>query len=384
MRFDGLVLSLMWRELRGSLAGMRKRDAAWIVLGGGGLLAYGLAINVAWLVRNADWVRDAHGAWLGALALVAASGLLDGMLLARPAQKRAHARFLAALPISDDRRRAMAASAAFAIGVAPAMLSAALMLAACLAVAKPAAALWVVGTALLSFGALAAGVALRLRRPYVAPEERLALPGSAAGITLPVAPLDRSRPRWVGSWAWNLPAGRLTLSGRGVVLALALLAAGLLATVASLARASAAPAVIAGLVGGLILFMATARYHPLVSPVLRTAPLRFGRAWLRIAKLPLALSVAFFAVLAGPAVAAEPGAWTLPLSGGLGLLILNSIYAVFAAFFATAPVFAAIAFLLALALTAYETLEYGRSVLLGLAALVVFVFIRTRRRYLHG
>jgi hypothetical protein len=384
LRSDGLILSLMWRELRASLAGMRKRDAAWIILGGGALLAYGLAINIAWLARNADWVRDTDTLWLAALAVGAITGLFDGLLIARLAQKRAHARFLAALPLSAERRRRMAALAALAIGVAPAGITALLMFAACLAVEKPLAVVWVVVSAALSFGAMAAGVTIRLRRPFVSLEDALARADGTANPTRAVALLDRPRPRWVGSWAWNLPAGRLRPGGRSIVLALTLLGGGILAAVASLARGSASPAVIAGLLGGLLLFMATVRYHPLTSPVLRSSSLRFGRAWLRIARLPLVLSVAFFAVLAGPAVAAEPAAWTLPLSGGLGLLVLNGIYAVFAAFFATAPVFAAISFFLALALTAYETLEYGRSILLALAALVVFVFIRTRRRYLHG
>ncbi len=130
--------------------------------------------------------------------------------------------------------------------------------------------------------------------------------------------------------------------------------------------------------------MLTARFHPLRSPVLRASALRFGRAWLALMRLPLALSVAFFALTAIPAYAAEPGAWQAPVAGALGLVLLNGIYAVFAAFFATAPKLAALAFVAALALTAYESLEYSRTVFLGLAALVVFLWFRTRRSYRLG
>ena len=40
--------------------------------------------------------------------------------------------------------------------------------------------------------------------------------------------------------------------------------------------------------------------------------------------------------------------------------------------------------LAALALTAYESLEYGRTIVLGLLALLLFLFFRTRRSYRHG
>lgn len=56
----------------------------------------------------------------------------------------------------------------------------------------------------------------------------------------------------------------------------------------------------------------------------------------------------------------------------------------FAAFFAAAPKLAALAFVAALALAAYESLEYGRTVLLGLVALLVFLWFRIRRSYRHG
>ncbi|MBZ9962148.1 MULTISPECIES: hypothetical protein [unclassified Mesorhizobium] len=83
----------------------------------------------------------------------------------------------------------------------------------------------------------------------------------------------------------------------------------------------------AGLTGGLLIFMLSARFHPLGSPVLRTAPLGFTRAWLRLTRLPLQLSVAYFLLPAGAALAAEPSAWAMPLASGFWLLALNGAIA---------------------------------------------------------
>ncbi|RUU84778.1 hypothetical protein EOD03_11240, partial [Mesorhizobium sp. M7A.T.Ca.TU.009.01.1.2] len=149
-------------------------------------------------------------------------------------------------------------------------------------------------------------------------------------------------------------------------------------------HASAVPAAMAALTGGLAVFMLSARFHPLGSPVLRTAPLGFARAWLRLVRLPLQLSVAFFLLPAGAAMAAEPSAWAMPLASGFWLLALNGAYAVFAAYFMTAPFVAALSFLSAIAYTSYESLEYGRTVLIGFAALVLFLWHRAQQRYRHG
>jgi hypothetical protein len=130
--------------------------------------------------------------------------------------------------------------------------------------------------------------------------------------------------------------------------------------------------------------MLTLRYYPLGSPVLRTAPLTFSKAWFRILRLPLLLSMAFFTLPASAAVAAEPSAWTTPLTGGATMLILSGSYAVFAAHFMAAPFVAALSFFAALTLALYEYIEYGATVVLGLAALVAWLWHQTRKRYYHG
>ncbi len=103
-----------------------------------------------------------------------------------------------------------------------------------------------------------------------------------------------------------------------------------------------------------------------------------------LVRLPLILSMLFFGALAVPAYAAEPGIIAMPMSGLIGLLALNASYAVFAAFFAHSRRLAVLAFFAALGLTDYESLEYGRTVLIGFVALLIFLWVRARGAYRHG
>jgi hypothetical protein len=137
-------------------------------------------------------------------------------------------------------------------------------------------------------------------------------------------------------------------------------------------------------IGGVGVFMLSLRCHPLGAPVLRAAPLSFTRAWARLLRLPMVLSVMFFILPASAALAAQPTVWAMPVGSGLGLLILNGIYAVFAAYFMTAPIVAAASFLAAIAYATYEYLEYGNTVLIGFAALVALLWHRARKRFYHG
>ncbi|TIV64825.1 MAG: hypothetical protein E5V89_29045, partial [Mesorhizobium sp.] len=73
---------------------------------------------------------------------------------------------------------------------------------------------------------------------------------------------DRARPAWLSAWAWRLPAGHIRPSWR---LAGACLLPALAATLGawvSLAGHSAGPAAIAGLAGGLLVFMLSLRCQP--------------------------------------------------------------------------------------------------------------------------
>ncbi|QKC95958.1 hypothetical protein [Mesorhizobium sp. NZP2298] len=386
MRHDRLVLTLLWREFSAGLRSMRRRDLAWIVAGGGALLAYAIADIVVALHAAAATLRQAQVLWMAGLpAVLLCLGGFAGSAVARLCLSRAFAPFLKAFPLSLFERRRMAAVAASALGVPIAFIVAVAAGLGCFVIAKPLASVWGVGAAMLfgtGFGA-AAGLRLRSARDLIH-SGNTEPAGDRGGRKPSLGAFDRSTPAWLSSWAWDLPAGRVRLSWRLMGAAMLL---GLVAVVAasiSFVRHDAVPAAMAGLAGGVLVFMLSARFHPLGSPVLRTAPLGFVRAWLRLARLPLQLSLAFFLLPAGAALAAEPSAWAMPIASGFWLLALNGAYAVFAAYFMSAPFVAALSFLSAIAYTSYESLEYGRTVLIGFAALVLFLWHRAQRRYRHG
>jgi hypothetical protein len=311
------------------------------------------------------------------------SGAVEGIAMARLAQTRAHAPFLKALPLSDRDRRDMAAYAALRLGGPLIVVDGLLIAIAAAAATQSLPLLWGVGAALLSAAGFAAGMGVQLRMPYRLPAADSG-DASGRGRGLSLVWIDRRRPSWLGSWAGGYVGGRVRFPLR-VTIGIALFAlAGVGLATAALVNGTAAPAVLGGVVGGVSIFMLLLKCQPLLSPVLRASRLGFTRAVRGLVRLPLALSLAFFAALAVPAYAAEPGMMAMPISGAIGLVALNGIYAVFAAFFANSRRLAAFAFFAALGLTAYESLEYGRTVLLGLAALLVFLWVRARGAYRHG
>ncbi|TIV58353.1 hypothetical protein [Mesorhizobium sp.] len=383
MRHDWLVLILLRRELIAGLRAMRRHDLAWIGLGGGALLAYAIADIVLALQAAAPKLRDDQLLWtLGLPLTLAVLGALTGNAVARLCLARAFAPFLKALPLGSRQRRRTAGGATLAIFAPLGVLVAVLVGFACAVIGKPLPAAWGLGAAILF--ALGFGTAgfWRLRRQRLLLDQAVS---EAAPVGRPrLGRLDRARPRWLSSWAWKLPGGHLRPSWKLAAAGLLLAASAILGAWASLAGRTAWPAALAGLAGGALVFMLSLRCQPLGSPVLRTAPIGFTRVWLRLVQLPLQLSVAFFLLPAGAALAAEPSAWAVPVAGGLWLLVLNGAYAVFGAYFLNAPFVAMLSFASALAYASYETLEYGRTVLIGLAALVVFLWHRTRQRYRNG
>ncbi|MGX8008262.1 hypothetical protein ACVDG8_004225 [Mesorhizobium sp. ORM8.1] len=383
MRHDRLVLTLLWRELAGGVRAMRRGDIAWIVFGGGGLLTYAIADVAVALHAAAEKLRDDQLLWALVLPFTLATlGCLAGGTVSRLCLARAFAPFLKALPLADVERRRMAGVAAFTLGFPLTLLAAMSVGLACTTIAKPSAPAWGIGAAALFAAAFTAVTRWRLRHPFVLIEEQ-------AGEEAPTGRswfgrFDRARPRWLSSWAWRLPGGYVHPTWKLAIVCLSLGLAALLGAWISLAGHSAGPAAVAGLGGGLIVFMLSLRCQPLGSPVLRTAPIGFTRLWLRLVRLPLQLSLAFFLLPAGAALAAEPSAWSIPAAGGLWLIALNGVYAVFGAYFMNSPFLAMLSFLGALGYAGYETLEYGRTVLIGLALLVLFLWRRTRQRYRNG
>lgn len=380
----GVVLRYLAAEVRASIRAARRSDLAWVALGGGGLVAYAVGIVLTRISARSEMLLAEQWIWWAALpAAMLLTGALTGWGLARLAQSRANAPFLKTQPLGTAARRRMASFAALALG-APIIAIDGLLVAAMSAAAGQALpVLWGIGAFALAGIALTAAAALRLRRPWHDPAARdHATHLMRRGISLRA--VDRRKPSWLGSWASGLVGGRVRLRPGAVLTALGLGVAGAIIATASIVQKSATAGLIGGVVGGLAIFMLTLSCRPLLSPVLRASALTFTRAMRGLVRLPLLLSALFFAALAAPAYAAEPGMMAMPLSGAFGLLALNGIYAVFAAFFAHSRRLAALAFFAALGLTAYETLEYGRTVVIGLAALVIFLWLRARKAYRHG
>jgi len=387
MRHDTFVLSLIWREIRNSVKSANLSDLAWVVLGGTAFLAYGAGVAVVTLRRGSETLRARQEPWIIALLAAFALGLAGGVILSKLAWSRAYAPFLKALPLSIGERRRMAAVAALSIGAPFVLLAGVVVSSACLLVDKPYAAAWGFGVGVTFAAGFVAGLFPRLFVANSDAPNDLSTPFANAAKSIPVLWLDKfdcAAPRWLGVWACGLPAGKMRLTGRLLATSFLFVLAAALAIGASLARHQAAPAAAAATIGGLIAFMVSLRCHPLGSPVLRTTPLTFQSACLRLSRLPLVLSAVCFVAPASAAVIAEPSAWTTPVASGLGLLILNGLYAIFAGFFTNAPHLAALAFFIAVAYTGYESLEYGGAVIIGFAALIALLWHKSLRRYRHG
>ncbi|NLR97459.1 hypothetical protein HGP17_11580 [Rhizobium sp. P38BS-XIX] len=388
MKHDGLVLNLLRKEVLGSLRSLRRSDLAWLILGGSAVMAYAIADAVVALHAAAPLLRSSPSLWLAGLSAAALLlGVFTGYGTTRLALSRAYAPFMKALPISNRERRRMAVLAAAKTGVWFGAIVACVAGMGCVPLAEPYAFAWAFVAAALFAAGFAPAITAQMRVFNRQPAGEATTTDHESGLhrtRLTLACFDRARPTWSGAWAWNLRAGIVRPSRRIAAAGLMIGLAVLIAVVGGLIHHQAAPGAIVGLAGGLATFMFALRYHPLGSPVLRTAPIGFVRAWLRLLWLPLQLSAAFFALPAGAALAAEPSSLSVVAASGLWLLMLNGAYAVFAAYFMSTPLIAAFSFVAAIIYAAYESSEYGRTVVLGFVALVVWLLHRTRRRFYHG
>jgi MFS family permease len=326
-RRDRLVLILLWREACNAFAALGRAQSLALLLAGLALLADQLDSFSHLLRQNAPALRQLPWPWATALgAGLVLAGFIAGLVYTSLSLARAFAPFLNPLPLSLPARRRMVITAvAWLAAATGAAMGAAIGLAA-VYVHKPFAAAWGVAAALLFSLGAAFGLWLRLSLTPAArpvghrhPRKSFAIPGLAWA--------DGARPRWLGSWAADLRGGRLRITAALTFSLAALLPATLLTGGAGLAQHHAAPASIAGVVGGLAVFMLALRCHPLGSPVLRAAPIPYFRAWARLLRLPLIASLLYFAMPACLAVAASPSSWQMPAGGGLCLLALNAAYA---------------------------------------------------------
>lgn len=153
---------------------------------------------------------------------------------------------------------------------------------ACVLIAKSDSLLWAVVAASPFAAGFAVAFAAQLRVPFFLPARNGDHETGGGRPLLTLNRLDRARPSWSAAWAWNLRAGAVTPSWRIFGAGLKMSLAVLISAVDGIVYHQAAPGAIAGLAGGLAVFMLALRYHPLGSPVLRTAPIGFRRGWLRL------------------------------------------------------------------------------------------------------
>jgi hypothetical protein len=383
--------------LRWQLLGMRNATRAacagrlWntlLVTGAAALLViYNVASLYASLARAAPVIR---GAWPavreGGLAACLVLGLACGYGAASWAARRAQAPWLAALPWPDGARRRAIRVAAFALGgglmPVPAMCGwgvshavhaahqdlAGLTLAVCFA------------------GSFAAGAWPGERRSMRVRAMR-AGPSAAARVAhlwRLTEKLDRSAPRWAGSWAQADGGTRLS-----VVWLAAMAVIGGSAAAMTFAQNTVWPSVIAGAAGGNLVYAVGLRAQVLTSPVLRASPVTFFAAWWAVARRPWALSLLWFAAAALPALMLDKAAWRQMAGGAAILLALNVLFSSTVAASPGSKQRAVVLYCTGLGMILYQGAEYGVAygtlACLAASCLCGVLWCQARRRFrVHG
>jgi len=386
-RTDKLLLKLFWLALRNRLRELGLADRVFFLCGGILCLLWPLNDLTDLLRQHGAWLRNSHWVWELALGMFLLLGFGVGRFSAGWAIAHANASYLRVQPLSEQARRRMAGFASLigSLWSAPAAFVSLAMV--CEVIHQPDALLWGCGAASAYLVGAGFGLATRLRAVWQVSDAVHARQAMRL-FQVPFIPgfrlIDRASPAWLSSWSIGLVAGRLPLTvGRLLGFSIILLGAAL-PSVASLGSHQGGPAAAAAVLSGFAAFMLLVRSHPLGSPVLRSAPIGFMKAWFGVLRLPLVLSFAFFVVPAGAAFAAEPSSWAMPASGCFGLFVLDGVYAVFAAFFLASPLLAAISFFVVVLYACYEWVTYHAVVYAGFAGLLLLMWTRIRRSFYRG
>ncbi|RUW64261.1 hypothetical protein EOA28_35515 [Mesorhizobium sp. M2A.F.Ca.ET.067.02.1.1] len=124
---------------------------------------------------------------------------------------------------------------------------------ACAVIGQPLPAAWGLGAAILFALGFGTAALWRLRRP------RLLLDDAASEAVLVGRPwlrrLDRACPRWLSSWAWKLPGGRLRPSWKLAAASLMLAVEEIIGEWESIEGRKAGKEEVEGLAGGILVFM---------------------------------------------------------------------------------------------------------------------------------
>ncbi|MCQ8278586.1 hypothetical protein NFI95_08990 [Acetobacteraceae bacterium KSS8] len=190
--------------------------------------------------------------------------------------------------------------------------------------------------------------------------------------------LDRTRPRWLGNWA----LGRLaTIKARLFLILPAILC--LLGIAGSIQTGTAWPAALTGAVGGHLIFLHILRCHPLRANALRVLPVPFGRAAWGVVRLPLALSLGWFAPLGLAAFAVAPGD---PTTAGclISLVSLDGLMILISLWLADSPPAAMLLHATALLMGAQYALRLGISEAALALVLAIVLWRGAKRRFVRG
>jgi hypothetical protein len=337
----------------------RPGETLFVALGAACLVAYQLGSLYIDLAHEAAPIRR-H--WPHILAfgadIAAVAGLAVATHLTRHANSWARAPWLAVLPWNDQARRS---------DIRRAALWLATPFAACIFLV-----VWMAAQAthaphpllsscvpLFAFAAASTAATTWQLRPAAGAGTARPRPvrtSRPARLQALLAGLDSPSPRWAGSWALGNAAYHLPLWWLA-----SLLLCGGSAAIISLAQHWPWPSLVMAVLGGHVMFLASLRAAPLLSPVLRAAPVRYAAAWAAMLRLPLALSFAWLVCAAPPALAAQGTAWRAVPGAAMGLLLLNALFAAALASVPGSRRQALCLHALGLGLVLQQTFEYGLS-----------------------
>jgi hypothetical protein len=382
MRGYGIVLRWQLLGLRNGIADLlRARGgevalfgcAALLLLGGYCAGLYQSLEKAAPMVR-AVWPRIAVGGAILALAF----GWRSGQAIGAWAGRRAASSWLVVLPMTNSARLRAARVASLAVGGALLPL--------------PALCGWVVSGSAAAPHALLAGPVMALcfaagfavaaqPGPWsTEPAERARRTRRVALMWRVVARLDRSAPRYVGIWAQGDGGRDLSFAWLA-----SLVAMGGFAACITVAQARIWPSLVAAVVGANLVFLAGLRGGPMLSPVLRSLPVSFARAWWGVARGPLALALLWFGVAVLPAVTVSAGAFRRILGAAGVLVALNLLVLTAVAVCPGSRRQASVLYTIMLGAILYEGVQYGFAfgglAAVAMAGVAMLLWRQARRRF---
>ncbi len=357
----------------------RPGEVIFIALAAGFLLAAQLFDFYKDLSYYAVGILD-HWRLLAGLMLVL--GFYAGVRLGGYALRLANQAWLVVLPWPERARRDAAWEAALLVGCVPAALLGGLTLMMADAVgAAPGA--WGAGSFACFYLAFAFAARLVTARGGFGETARDAPEGGSPGVSRLLWWFDRAGPRWLGIWGIGRRSGGLALFWMA-----SLVVFGGGAGVIALVQGWTWPALVASVVGGHLVFLASLDMRPLQSAALRCQPIAYGGAVAGLVRLPLTASLAWFGVAGVPAVVLPAGLSRLP-AAALVLVVLN-LY--FTACLCVVPLSrrqGLVLYAAGVAAVLQQAAEYGVAygwlVAVVVGAIAVYLVSRARLRYrAHG